>query len=107
MPKRVASMCLCLVAAGAGATFAGGRLETIDITGHIPSPADGQIRARVIGMKWDVRCIPVKYKVNVGSGVMSGAVVSATTVIVKVRAGSEPVIAGESPLPAGVRSPTE
>jgi hypothetical protein len=76
MLKKVASICLCFVAAGAGAgtALAGGRLETIDITGHLPSPADGQIRARVIGMKWDVRAIPVAYKVNVGSGVISGGV---------------------------------
>jgi hypothetical protein len=76
MLKRVASICLCLAAAGAGAgtAFAGGRLETIDITGHAPSGAEGQLRARVIGMKWDVRCFPVAYKVNVGSGVMSGGV---------------------------------
>ena len=33
MLKRVASICLCLAAGGAGAgiAFAGGRLETIDI----------------------------------------------------------------------------
>jgi hypothetical protein len=74
MLKRIASICFCLVAAGAGATLAGGRLETIDITGHIPSPAEGQIRARVIGLRVDVRTIPLKYQVNVGSGVMSGGV---------------------------------
>jgi len=76
MLKRVASICLCLAAGGAGAgiAFAGGRLETIDITGHAPSGAEGQLQARVIGTKWDVRCFPVRYKVNVGSGVMSGGV---------------------------------
>src|SRR5262245_2552203 len=76
MLKTVACICLGLVAAAAvtGPAFAGGRLETIDITGHVPSGAEGQIRARVIGKKWDVRCIPVKYKVNAGSGVVSGGV---------------------------------
>jgi matrixin len=81
MLKRLASICLCLGAlgAGAGTTFAGGRLETIDITGHVTSfegdPLfEGLILARVVGMKWDVRAIPVQYKVNVGSGVMSDGV---------------------------------
>ena len=75
MLKRIASIGLCLVAgvAGAGIAFAGGRLETLDITGHVPS-FEGQIWARVIGMKWDVRSLPAKYRINVGSGVMSGGV---------------------------------
>jgi hypothetical protein len=43
---------------------AGGALETIDITGNIPSPIPGQVEARVIGIKWDVRSIPVRYSLN-------------------------------------------
>ena len=43
---------------------AGGALETFDITAGAPSPIPGHILARVIGIKWDVRSIPVQYKVN-------------------------------------------
>lgn len=50
-----------LVAAPA---FAGGALETIDITGNTPSPIPGHVVARVIGIKWDPRCIPVQYRMN-------------------------------------------
>jgi hypothetical protein len=48
-------------------------METIDITGHVRSFGN-QIYANVIGMKVDVRAIPVKYTVNVGSGVLSDGV---------------------------------
>lgn len=50
-----------LVAAPA---FAGGALETVDITAGTPSPIPGHILARVIGIKWDPRCIPVQYRMN-------------------------------------------
>src|SRR6185369_2780066 len=43
---------------------AGGALETIDITAGAPSPIPGHILARVIGIRWDARSIPVSYKVN-------------------------------------------
>ncbi len=43
---------------------AGGPLETIDTTGNVASPIPGQIVARVIGIHWDSRCIPVRYRVN-------------------------------------------
>jgi hypothetical protein len=43
---------------------AGGVLETIDITGLVPSPLPGQFVARVIGIRWDDRSIPVQYRVN-------------------------------------------
>ena len=43
---------------------AGGVLEAIDLTGNVPSPIPGQIIANIIGMKWDVRSIPVRYRVN-------------------------------------------
>ncbi len=45
--------------------FAGGPLETIDITGLEPVPGlPGFIVARVIGIRWDERAIPVPYRVN-------------------------------------------
>lgn len=43
---------------------AGGVLEAIDLTGNVPSPIPGHIIARNIGIKWDVRTIPVQYRVN-------------------------------------------
>src|SRR4029077_781495 len=43
---------------------AGGVLETFDITGFAPSPIPGQLLARVIGIRWDDRAIPVKYRIN-------------------------------------------
>ena len=43
---------------------AGGALETIDITAGAPSPIPGHILARVIGIRWDARSIPVPYKIN-------------------------------------------
>jgi hypothetical protein len=43
---------------------AGGALETVDLTGAGPSPIAGHLLARVIGIRWDARCIPVQYRVN-------------------------------------------
>ncbi len=43
---------------------AGGPLETFDISAGAPSPIPGQIAARVIGIRWDPRCIPVNYRMN-------------------------------------------
>jgi hypothetical protein len=43
---------------------AGGALETIDLTGAGPSPIPGHLLARVIGIKWDARSIPVQYRIN-------------------------------------------
>jgi Matrixin len=55
---------VCLLLANAASVPAGGLLETIDITGNPPSPIPGLLTARVIGRKWDSRCIPVKYSMN-------------------------------------------
>jgi hypothetical protein len=43
---------------------AGGALESIDITGAGPSPIAGHLLARVIGIRWDARSIPVPYRIN-------------------------------------------
>ncbi len=66
MQRKTLSFCLivCLLLANAASVPAGGALETIDITGNVPSPIPGQIAARVIGYKWDSRSIPVKYSMN-------------------------------------------
>jgi hypothetical protein len=47
-----------------GRAWAGGSLETIDITGRVASPIPGQVVAKVIGIKWDARCVPVNYLMN-------------------------------------------
>lgn len=43
---------------------AGGPFETVDITNAGPSPIPGHLLARVIGIKWDARTIPVPYRMN-------------------------------------------
>src|SRR5262245_18257433 len=57
-------LCLCLALANVITALAGGALETIDTTGNVPSPIPGQLVAKVIGIKWDTRSIPVKYSMN-------------------------------------------
>src|SRR5215813_6148294 len=57
-------LCLCLSLANVIAVQAGGSLETIDITNAQPSPIPGLVAAKVIGIKWDTRSIPVKYSMN-------------------------------------------
>jgi hypothetical protein len=66
MKRKILILCIALsmVLGGAAKTLAGGALETIDITGAGPSPIPGHLLARVIGIKWDPRCIPVQYRVN-------------------------------------------
>ena len=70
--KKLATAFLCLAITGAAGVGlrAGGRLESFDITGMRPSPAAGQVLARVIGIQWDTRSIPVRYVVNTASGVV-------------------------------------
>jgi hypothetical protein len=57
-------LCLCLALANVIAVRAGGAIETIDITNAQPSPRRGELIAKVIGVKWDVRSIPVQYSMN-------------------------------------------
>jgi hypothetical protein len=57
-------LCLCLALSNVITVLAGGALETLDITGAQPSPIPGQIIAKLIGIKWDARSIPVKYSMN-------------------------------------------
>jgi hypothetical protein len=66
MRKRIASTCLVILMTLSGVVpaFAGGALEQIDITGNVPSPIAGQLVAKLIGIKWDARSIPVKYSMN-------------------------------------------
>jgi hypothetical protein len=62
--RTVTFLCFTLLLGGIATTHAGGALETFDITGRPPSPIAGHILARVIGMKWDARSIPVAYSMN-------------------------------------------
>lgn len=67
MKKKITSVCLslCLIFASVISAFAGGALEQIDITGNVPSPPiPGHIVARLIGIRWDMRSIPVQYSMN-------------------------------------------
>ncbi|MBF5044769.1 matrixin family metalloprotease [Aggregicoccus sp. 17bor-14] len=59
-PLRLALLTLAL----SSSALAGGRLETIDFTEGAPSPIPGQIVAKVIGIKWDTRCVPIQYAMN-------------------------------------------
>ena len=66
MPKKNIAVVLSLASTlYAGITVkAGGVLETVDVTANIPSPISGHLLARVIGIRWDDRSIPVAYRVN-------------------------------------------
>lgn len=66
MKKRFTTFCIAIwmVFAVAATTRAGGALESFDITNAPPSPIPGHLLARVIGIRWDARCIPVQYRVN-------------------------------------------
>jgi hypothetical protein len=57
-------LCLCLALANVITALAGGPLEQIDITGNVPSPIPGQLVAKLVGIKWDARSIPIKYSMN-------------------------------------------
>src|ERR1044072_5593260 len=54
----------CMILISAVTTRAGGALESIDITAGTPSPIPGHLLARVIGIRWDARSIPVQYRIN-------------------------------------------
>src|SRR5262245_6261082 len=66
MKKRFTTFCIAIwmVFAVAATTRAGGALESFDITNAPPSPIPGHLLARVIGIRWDARCIPVQYRIN-------------------------------------------
>jgi len=57
-------LCLCLALSNVITALAGGALEQIDITNAQPSPIPGQLIAKLVGIKWDARSIPIKYSMN-------------------------------------------
>lgn len=66
MKRQLTSILMisCMILMSVTSIRAGGALETIDITGAGPSPIPGHLLARVIGIRWDSRSIPVQYRVN-------------------------------------------
>ncbi len=62
--SRILSAALLVAATAAVPAFAGGALESIDVTGNVPSPRPGEVVAKVIGFRWDSRCMPVQYRMN-------------------------------------------
>ncbi|HSR53762.1 MAG TPA: hypothetical protein VLV83_23295 [Acidobacteriota bacterium] len=53
-----------LLALSASLAWAGGRIETIDISDGIPTPFPGTVVAKIKGIEWDIRTIPVNYSIN-------------------------------------------
>src|SRR5688572_21742745 len=70
MNKKIIAICLSvsLMLAAAMPAFAGGALETVDLTGNIPSPIAGHVIGRLIPIKWDTRALPVRYSMNTSLG---------------------------------------
>ena len=66
MQRKLTSILLttCMLLMSVGTLRAGGALESVDITAGAPSPIPGHILARVIGIRWDARSIPVQYRMN-------------------------------------------
>ncbi|HYP29723.1 MAG TPA: matrixin family metalloprotease [Blastocatellia bacterium] len=64
--KKIASVCIAvaMIIMSAVTTRAGGSLESFDITAQAPSPIAGHILARVVGLRWDARSMPLQYRVN-------------------------------------------
>ncbi|MGH8086226.1 MAG: matrixin family metalloprotease [Lysobacter sp.] len=67
MRKFLRSALLAAAVASAPAAFAGGQLEELDITNATPD-ADGLLLAELVGIRWDDRAIPVRYRVNDSTG---------------------------------------
>ena len=53
-----------LLLAGSLRVQAGGNLEQINLTGLRPSPIAGDLLAELVGIRWDTRTLPVRYRVN-------------------------------------------
>lgn len=64
MTRSISTVLVASLLLVPSAVFAGGALQTFDITAGDPSPIPGHIAARVIGIRWDARCLPIQYVVN-------------------------------------------
>jgi hypothetical protein len=61
---QISVAALLAAAIGSAPALAGGFLESLDITGFVPSPIPGQVNARLVRIFHDPRCIPVPWHVN-------------------------------------------
>lgn len=61
---RISVAALLAAAIGSAPALAGGYLESLDVTGFVPSPVPGQVNARLVRIFHDPRCIPVPWHVN-------------------------------------------
>jgi len=61
---KISLAALLAASLGAGPVLAGGFLESLDITGNVPSPIPGQINAKLVRIFHDSRCIPVQFQLN-------------------------------------------
>ena len=61
---RISVAALLAAAIGSAPALAGGFLESLDVTGFVPSPIPGQVNARLVRIFHDPRCIPVPWHVN-------------------------------------------
>jgi hypothetical protein len=62
--RAAALLLTALLVMPTAALQATGALETIDVTAGTPSPIAGHVIAKVIGIRWDARAIPVVYSMN-------------------------------------------
>ena len=67
--SRVGGSALLITALVAPTLYAGGRLEQIRLTG-LPSSIAGHEWADLIGIEWDARTMPVRYKLNTSTGTL-------------------------------------
>lgn len=63
-PHAVTALALALGLTAAGPAAAGGFLTGFDATGFEPGPEPGQIFLYEVPIRWDPRCIPVRYSLN-------------------------------------------
>jgi hypothetical protein len=62
--SKISLAALLAASFGTVPVLAGGFLESLDITGNVPSPIPGQINARLVRIFHDPRCIPVQFQLN-------------------------------------------
>jgi hypothetical protein len=61
---KISVAALLAAALGSAPALAGGFLESLDVTGNVPSPIPGQINAKLVRIFHDPRCIPVPWHLN-------------------------------------------
>jgi hypothetical protein len=64
LSAKISLAALLAASIASAPAFAGGPLEQVDITGNVPSPVPGHTTARLVRIFWDVRCLPIQYRVN-------------------------------------------